>query len=155
MKTSPLPGATGVAGAAKYIKAYAKGGLVTKDRNNPFNPIAEALGEDTMVAVKEGELIVDKDTVERLSPLSKAMDQIGGAFLNNPINNDNIGHKSPLSSMSHYADVVHNSIRNDINVMNEVNINGNVDNSNIKMIQKQIDVSIDQTLKRMLSGIRY
>lgn len=50
----------------QYVNRYADGGIVKKNKNNPFNPIAEAMGEDTMVAVKEGEVILNEKQKESL-----------------------------------------------------------------------------------------
>lgn len=157
LKTNPLPGATGVAGLSKHIKAYAKGGVVTKDDDNPLNPIAESLGEDTMVAVKEGEWIIDRDTAEELNPLAKALYAIDAPFLTNSVSNDsnNLRNMDLLNPLNHYMDVIPNNTRNDINIVNEVNIQGNVDNDNVRRIQKQINNTIEKYLKDMLREIRY
>lgn len=44
----------------QYVNRYANGGVVKKNKDNPLNPIAEAMGEDTMVAAKEGEVILNE-----------------------------------------------------------------------------------------------
>lgn len=56
-----------------YIGKFAKGGIITKDKNNPLNKIAEAVGEDTLIAAKEGESVLTKDQTEDLSDFTKAM----------------------------------------------------------------------------------
>jgi len=48
------------------IEAFSKGGVVTKDDDNILKPIAESVGEDTMVAVKYGESILTKEQREML-----------------------------------------------------------------------------------------
>lgn len=60
---------------SKYftIMKAAKGGIITKDKNNPLNRIAESVGEDTLVAAKEGEGILTKDQTEDLSDFTKAL----------------------------------------------------------------------------------
>lgn len=42
------------------LRKYAKGGIVTKDDRNPLNNIAKSIGEDTLVAAKDGESILTK-----------------------------------------------------------------------------------------------
>lgn len=56
----------------QYVNRYADGGIVKKNKNNPFNPIAEAMGEDTMVAVKEGEVIFNEKQQESLKKAALA-----------------------------------------------------------------------------------
>lgn len=59
----------------KKIRGYAKGGIVTKDPDSPLNAIAEAVGEDTMIAAKEGEAVI---TEKQTDSLQKFVDSIGG-----------------------------------------------------------------------------
>lgn len=56
----------------QYVNRYADGGIVKKNKKNPFNPIAEAMGEDTMVAVKEGEVILNEKQQESLKKAALA-----------------------------------------------------------------------------------
>jgi len=137
------------------IRKYAKGGIVTKDTDSPLNSIAEAVGEDVIITAKEGEMVLDKDTTKNFLALSEVLKKIDGPFLSNASNSNNFNSMNLLNPLMHYTDVVPNSTRNDINVVNEINIHGNVDNDNVKRIQKQIDTSIDRTLKDMLRGVRY
>ena len=57
----------------KYLKKYAKGGIVTKEKNNPLNSIAEAVGEDTIIAAKEGEGVFTKEQTEALIRFAEKM----------------------------------------------------------------------------------
>lgn len=57
------------------IKKMAKGGIVTKDPHSPLNAIAEAVGEDTIIAAKEGEAVI---TEKQTDSLRKFVDSIGG-----------------------------------------------------------------------------
>ena len=59
--------------ANKYLKKYAKGGIVTKEKNNPLNSIAEAVGEDTIIAAKEGEGVFTKEQTEALIRFAEKM----------------------------------------------------------------------------------
>ena len=56
----------------QYVNKYADGGIVKKNKKNPFNPIAEAMGEDTMVAVKEGEMILNEKQIKMLKQLAES-----------------------------------------------------------------------------------
>lgn len=74
----------------KYkIQAYAKGGIVTKDKDNPLNEIAKAIGEDTLVAAKEGESFLTPEQTEAVQKQTKAVQEqtkafqkVGQGFLN-------------------------------------------------------------------------
>jgi len=55
----------------KNIPKYAQGGAVKKDKDNPLNEAAEAMGEDTMVAVKEGEVILTPEEAEMAEKRAK------------------------------------------------------------------------------------
>ena len=56
------------------IKAYAKGGIVSKEDDGVLTPIAKAIGEDTLVAVKYGESILTPIQTETLQKVAKVMD---------------------------------------------------------------------------------
>lgn len=62
------------------VLAYAKGGLVTKKDNGSFDPIAKAVGEDTMVAVKHGEGIFTPLQTEGLMNLAPFLDKVQSNF---------------------------------------------------------------------------
>ncbi|MDE7333016.1 MAG: hypothetical protein K2O16_12435, partial [Lachnospiraceae bacterium] len=59
------------------VKRMAKGGIVTKDKNNPLNSMAEAVGEDTLIAAKEGEGVLTKKQTEALIKLAES---VGGGL---------------------------------------------------------------------------
>lgn len=55
------------------VSAHAKGGFITKKDKSSLDPLAEAVGEDHMVAVQEGEYVVPKKTVEKNPGLINAL----------------------------------------------------------------------------------
>ena len=57
------------------IQAFAKGGIVKKDENI-LTPIAKALGEDTMVAVKYDEVVLNKKQTSMLQNLASVAPDI-------------------------------------------------------------------------------
>lgn len=61
---------------SKYftVMKAAKGGIVTKDKNNPLNHIAEAVGEDTMIAAKDGEGVLTRRQTEAVSDLAETIE---------------------------------------------------------------------------------
>ncbi len=157
------PGAVGMAGLVgpKYtVSKYAKGGIVTKDKKNPLNHIAEAVGEDTMIAAKEGEMVLDKDTAGSVATLAQVLAEIDAPLLGGQtgirplMNPPRLGQLVPVS---HYHLMDSKPVNNDINIVNnnEVIINGNVDRNNVDSIQRQIDSTVKKTLEHMLRKIRY
>ncbi len=60
-------------GKGKVVPVYAKGGIITKDRHNPWNHIAKALGEDTLIAAKEGESILTEKQTGAIYNLASAL----------------------------------------------------------------------------------
>lgn len=65
-----------------YIIKYHKGGIVAKDDNNPLNNIAKSVGEDTLVAAKEGESILTPVQTEMVSKFVKILDENPDALNN-------------------------------------------------------------------------
>lgn len=51
------------------LMRFAGGGVVKKDKDDPLNPIAESIGEDRMVGVKEGEVIFTPEQAELLKEM--------------------------------------------------------------------------------------
>lgn len=58
------------------FKAYAKGGIVSKEDKGVFDPFAKALGEDTMVAVKYGEGILTQKQTSMLQNFANILPDI-------------------------------------------------------------------------------
>lgn len=63
-------------GARFRIESYAKGGLIGKDKDNPLNFLAQQLGEDHMVAAKEGERILTAKQNENFEKLANAFSSL-------------------------------------------------------------------------------
>lgn len=70
-------------GSARGIRVqkFAKGGIVSKEDDGIFDPIAKSLGEDTMVAVKYGEGIISAEEMKKMSKLSEALAKIDSDLL--------------------------------------------------------------------------
>ena len=60
----------------KKVYGYAKGGIVSKENKGMFDPIAKALGEDTMVAVKYDEAILTPKQTSMLQNLASVAPDI-------------------------------------------------------------------------------
>ena len=63
---------------SKYftVMKAAKGGIVTKDKNNPLNRIAESVGEDTIVAAKDGEGVLTRRQTDGLLNLTPMLEDL-------------------------------------------------------------------------------
>ena len=59
-----------------YVGHYAKGGLIGKDKDNPLDFLAQQLGEDHMVAAKEGERILTAKQNENFEKLANAFSSL-------------------------------------------------------------------------------
>lgn len=121
------------------VPGYAKGGLVTKDDNNPLNAIARAVGEDTIVAAKEGESILTPIQTEAMLKLAPYLNRI----------NDLIS--SPAAIDRYRNDIVtegNKSIGNNIQVGSLVTVNGNVDDNNLKKLTEVVRKEINTTFTK-------
>lgn len=128
------------------LRAYAKGGLVTKDDDNPLNKIAESVGEDSLIAAQEGEIVLDKRTSNSFMQFADILrkypqDLTTGAYIPMP--------KIEIPSI--VKDIRPIEINHESNIV----IKGNVDDNNLAAIQRQIDLSIEKHDKQLLSKIRY
>lgn len=54
------------------IQKFAKGGIVSKEKDSPLDEIAKAVGEEKLVAVNSDEGILTKEQMENLSDFTKA-----------------------------------------------------------------------------------
>ena len=61
------------------ISGYAKGGVIKKD-NNPLTPIANYLGEDTVIVGKEGERVLTQKQNDLFETMVKNLEQNGNNF---------------------------------------------------------------------------
>lgn len=114
-----------------YVPKYAKGGLITKDSNNPLNYIARAVGEDTLIAAKDGELVLnpaEADAFLKLAPNMESFNHLISQTLPGKLINIPFMEKAAPSVAIHYD--------------NLVQVQGDVNNSNIKEMQTIVDNAI-------------
>lgn len=114
-----------------YVPKYAKGGLITKDSNNPLNYIARAVGEDTLIAAKDGELVLnpaEADAFLKLAPNMESFNHLISQTLPGKLINIPFMEKAAPSVTIHYD--------------NLVQVQGDVNNSNIKEMQTIVDNAI-------------
>ncbi len=135
-------------GSSKWIfREYAKGGLVTKEKDNPLNAIAKSVGEDTMIAAKEGEIVLDPGSAKKFSELVRLLRYSPQSSLLSAVNNRTWSNPPSFNNSA--------SSLGAVTITNELNVNGSIDNDNLKSVQRQIDASIQKYTKQLLSKIRY
>lgn len=150
---------TGAVGAVdllkkKYnIRTYSKGGFIKKDEKNPFNEIAKSVGEDTMVAVREGEFVLNPGQIKALQEFKlslehpQTMSDMNGVWnLNNLQSQRNMPpftrNEKPNISM-HYGSLI--------------TVNGDVNDTNhfLKQIQGVSQKVVNNTLKKIDRDFKY
>lgn len=131
-------------GITQHISAYAKGGIVTKDDNNPLNNIAKAVGEDTIIAARDGEGILTPIQTTGFMKLVSNMDAFNNSIPNilPDIANNNIPiiNKQQPNVQIHYD--------------NLVQVQGDVNNSNIKQMEQIVDSAITKQFNQFNSNLR-
>lgn len=127
--------------AAPRAQGFANGGTVKKIPNPLLDHIAKAQGEDTMVAVKYGEEIINPN---------KLKDILDASLL------------TPVKPLWNVPVLTGNNIptlqnKKEFDVNNQIKIvfQGDVNDGNINKIQKQIDISIDKAFKKQNEAFRY
>lgn len=148
-----------ITGRMYEVKCMAKGGIVTKDDNNPLNHIAQAVGEDTLIAAKEGEGVLTKEETDRVKQFIEAVssnsifakikepDDIAQFIKANPVIWDPPQYISNAVKMSEM--IPNNVNRNnniDVHYDSLVNIQGDVHDAN--RIVKQIESVTEKAIKK-------
>ena len=77
------------------VQRFAKGGIVSKEKDSPLDNIAKAVGEDKLVAVQYGEGILSVEEMEKINKLSKALEKIDSNLLNPSYIHPNVQHMIP------------------------------------------------------------
>lgn len=131
-----------------YISKYAKGGLVTKDDNNPLNNIAKAVGEDTIIAAKEGEMIlkpVETDALLKFAPNMETFNNYVTKLI--PDIKTNMPTPTPIPSNKQQPNV-------QIHYDNLVQVQGDVNNSNIRQMEQIVNNALAKQFNQFNSNLR-
>ena len=126
------------------LKVYAKGGLVTKDANNPLNGIAKAVGEDAIIAAKEGESVLTVKQTELLQKFSEILDS-----------SKIVENFKPLYTMPNFTsnlkspEIISRSTSQPINIQNSITFTGTVNDANnfAKQIASIADKQVTKSWK--------
>lgn len=138
---------------AYRIQKFAKGGIVSKDKDSPLDDIAKAVGEDKFVAVKYGEGILSVEQMEQFKKLSNALAKIDSNLLNPDANIFRPGVQSTL-----IPDFVKNDRPNvSLHYDSLIEINGDVNDTRhfLGQIEKTAQNCINKTFEEMSRDLRY
>lgn len=127
-----------------YVSKYAKGGLVTKDDDNPLNNIAKSVGEDVLIAAKEGEIVLTPAEADAFMKLAS-----------NIVSFNNSVPKLDYSDLMPYVPSMEKSAPSvQIHYDNLVQVQGDVNNSNIKQMEQIVNNAITKQFNQFNSGLR-
>lgn len=126
-----------------YIYTFAKGGLVTKNDNNPLNYIAKSVGEDTLIAAKDGELVLNPAEADAFLKLAPNMELF----------NRFIPRIAPDSSVENIPFIEKSAPSVQIHYDNLVQVQGDVNNSNIREMKTIVDDAITKQFNKFNSDL--
>lgn len=115
------------------VRKYAKGGIITKEDAGFLDPLAKSVGEDHMIAAKDGEGILTQVQTSELMKLIPNMENFNRIIpnlipeVNTMINPNAVKSNSPTVQI-HYD--------------NLVQVQGDVNNSNIRQMEQIVDNAI-------------
>lgn len=125
------------------VSKFAKGGIVTKDDNNPLNNIAKSVGEDTIIAAKDGEGILTPIQTTEFMKLTANMEAFNNLmtrpFSGSVLNNMSAVQKAQPSVQIHYD--------------NLVQVQGDVNNSNIRQMESIVNNAITKQFDQFNSEL--
>ena len=120
---------------------FAKGGLVEKT-NSPLNRIAQAVGEDTLVAAKVGEAILSPEQTKAMLQLAPILSQFKSAL-----------ESSRRSGMLQQTERV--ASNNSFKIDSLVNVEGDVTDDNADKIAKVAQDTINRFMTKWNRDIKY
>lgn len=131
------------------LRKYAKGGIVTKDDSNPLNYLAKSVGEDTLVAAKDGESILTKAQTDGFL---KLVDKIDFSKFKPLENIPWIASSTP--NIPEFNNK--NSVPITMRIDNLVNIEGNVNDNEylLKQISSGAKQAVNDSLKQLDRELR-
>lgn len=149
ISASPYQSATNHASKHGYASGFAKGGIVSNKDSGELDYIAKSIGEDHMVALKNGEAVIPENTVQNNSSLVKSLLEADGeeftALFEDALNKgivaeknfDFIFNKMSPEDLPSVGNIINHKINlNDIPVNNPqhvvLNFNGDLSFPNIK-----------------------
>lgn len=137
-------------GSAKFtLKKFAKGGIVAKGKNNPFDAIARSLGEDTMIAAKEGESVLTPAQTQNLQLLANKLDSIQSL---QPVSFD--ASKLWTNLLPNIQKTTTDQAIN-INLDKMVEVQGSLDSATMPQVEKAIQKGINSLGAKLNKQIRY
>ena len=128
---------------------YAKGGIVTKEDNGIFDPVAKAIGEDTMVAVKHGEGILTPEQTKILREFAPTLDNMGKTW--------NLSSLKSGYGIPEIASVKKDRPNVTLHYDSLIKVNGDVNDTNhfLKQVERVSQKCINKTFEELGREIRY
>lgn len=129
-----------------FVMRYAKGGIISKYKNSPLNAIARSVGEDTMIAAKEGESVLTPDQTKGLidlKPLLERMIQLP----------DYTSTATVKPSMDNFFSSIP-SIQID-KIVGVDTVAGSLDSATMPQVEKAIQNGINNFGRKLTKQIRY
>lgn len=137
------------------VQKFAKGGIVSRDKDSPFDDIAKAVGEDKLVAVKYGEGILPAEQMEQFKKLSNALAKIDSNMLNPNLSQSIFRPGTQSTLIPEY--VVNDRPNVSLHYDSLIKINGDVNDTRhfIGQIEKTAQNCINKTFEEMSRDLRY
>ena len=135
---------------SKYkLKGYARGGIITKDNHSPLDKLAEAIGEDKIVALKSNEGVLTPEQVQALKDFAPVLEDL------HDMNKWMIPNLSPEINISKL-------MRNDrpnltMHYDSLITVNGDINDTNhfLKQIEGVSQKVVNKTLTKIDREFRY
>ena len=118
---------------------FKKGGRIEKSKNSALNAIARSVGEDTLVAAKDGEAILTRKQSDAIIKLAPIMEQL----------------RSSLRNRTSNKDVPSHAVSNTVSIGSLVTVNGSIDDNNVDKIASISKKQVAATLGKMNRDLKY
>lgn len=128
----------------KKTSKKAKGGLITNKSAGSFDPIAELVGEDHMIAVKDNETVLTPVQTQGWLDLIDNLDAYNKALQPNIIK-PNISNIIPKNSSSSTITLNYDHL---------IEVQGDVNNSNIRDIENAVSNSVNEQIKQFTTALK-
>lgn len=128
---------------------HSRGGIIVKDEEGP-ELMLEKLTDGRYAVADEGSQIFTKEQTERLSEMSQ-MDLRGMI----PVSDLSESMKKAFGIIDIPQSVLNRNVSTPVQIGNLVNVQGNVDRSNIKQMESIANKAVDSLVNRLHDGIKY
>ena len=128
----------------KKTSKKAKGGLITKKSSGSFDSIAESVGEDHIISVQDDEFVLTPVQTQAWLKLVDNLDSYNNLFKQNT---SIIPHNIPLRDGLSNGSIT-------LNYDHLIEVQGDVNNSNIKDIENAVSNSVNEQIKQFTTALK-